>query len=132
MIGIVLVSHGELAAGFVDAAAMIMGEQEQLTAVALEDAGNLEDLRAELESAAAAVDDGDGVLVLADLFGGSPANTAAYLVADDVEVVTGLNLPLLLEVLAMRRGQGVTALAQRAVDSGTDGIRRLSEVLDTG
>lgn len=132
MIGIVLISHGPFASGLLQAAEMIMGPQEALAVLELAPAQEMEQFRAAMEAVAARVERGRGVLVLADLFGGSPANTAAYLLGPGVEVVCGASLPMLLEVLASREEQGLGALAKTAVQAGSAGALRLAEMLGRG
>ncbi|OTA41488.1 MAG: hypothetical protein A6D92_06230 [Symbiobacterium thermophilum] len=89
MIGIVLISHGPLASGLLQAAEMIAGEQSQVAVLELQPAQEMDQFREAMEQAVARVDSGDGVLIVADLFGGSPANTSAYLLRPGVEVVCG-------------------------------------------
>lgn len=128
-VGVVLVSHGALALGLKEAAEMIAGPQDGMALVMLGPAEDLDVFRLKLEAAVADVDRGRGVLLLVDLFGGSPGNTAAYLMSPRVEVVTGVSLPMLLEVLMNRAGAGVTELAQTAMQAGKDGVLRFAEML---
>lgn len=128
LVGIVLVSHGALADGLIAAAQMIMGPQAAVEAVGLSPAENMDEFLEKLKRAAATVEQGQGVLVLADLFGGSPGNTAAYLAQAGTEVVTGMNLPMLLEVLGSRDEQGPEDLARAAMAAACEGVRRLAEM----
>jgi PTS system mannose-specific IIA component len=129
-VGLVLTSHGLLAGGVRDAAEMIIGPQDGLAVVAMGPAEDLDAFRAKLEEAVHAVDRGRGVLVLADLFGGSPGNTAAYVLGPTVEVVTGVNLPMLLEVLINRVDAETPAgLAAIACTAARDGVMRLADML---
>ncbi len=132
MIGIVLISHGPLASGLLQAAEMIVGPQEAVAVLELQPAQDMDQFREEMEQAAARVDRGLGVLILADLFGGSPANTSAYLLRPGIDVVCGASLPMLLEVLAMREGQTLSALAETAVQAGAAGTLRLADMLGRG
>lgn len=132
MIGIVLISHGPLASGLLQAAEMIAGEQSQVAVLELQPAQEMDQFREAMEQAVARVDSGDGVLIVADLFGGSPANTSAYLLRPGVEVVCGASLPMLLEVLTMRDSQTLSELAQTAVQAGAAGALRLADVLGRG
>lgn len=129
MIGLVLVSHGPLASGLRGAAEMIMGPQKALAVLGLELAQNMDTYRSDLESAVRAVDQGQGVLVLADLFGGSPANTAAYVLGPTVEVVCGVSLPMLIEVLGAREDSDLQGLAATAIEAASLGAVRLADVL---
>lgn len=131
MVGIVVVSHGQMAEGMLDAARMIVGEQERLVSVTLREADGIESLTERVAAAVEQVDAGDGVLVLVDVFGASPFNASARVAMQrgKVEVLTGMSLPMLLELVVQREGQDLRALTQVGYDSGTRGIRTLSETL---
>ena len=131
MVGIVVVTHGQMAEGMLDAARMIVGEQERLVSVTLREADGLESLTERVAAAVEQVDAGDGVLVLVDVFGASPFNASARVAMQrsKVEVLTGVSLPMLLELAVQREGQDLSALTQVARDAGTSGIRTLSETL---
>ncbi|WP_203530697.1 PTS sugar transporter subunit IIA [Thermaerobacter sp. PB12/4term] len=128
---VILVGHGSLPQGMLAAAELILGPQEQVHALGLEPGDSPEVLAGRLESLVAGAE--RGVLVLADLFGGSPANAAARVLmggSRGVQVVAGLNLPMLLEVL-MARLQGVAdaaELARRAAEAGRDGVRDMRPI----
>jgi PTS system mannose-specific IIA component len=132
LIGLVLVSHGPLAAGLRQAAEMIMGPQEALAVLGLEPAQDMDKYRADLERLIREVDQGEGVLVLADLFGGSPANTAAYVLAPKVDVVCGCNLPMLIEALGSRLDGDLQSVTKAALAAAHDGAVRLAEMLGIG
>lgn len=131
MVGIVVVSHGQMAEGMLEAARMIVGEQERLVSVTLREADGIESLTERVTAAVEQVDAGDGVLVLVDVFGASPFNASARVAMQrgNVEVLTGMSLPMLLELVVQREGQDLRALTQVARDVGTSGIRTLSETL---
>jgi len=132
MIGIVIASHGQLAAGFKDALEMIMGSQEKMVALALKPEMGPEEYREELKKAAEGLETPDGVLIMADLFGGSPANAATYLLQMEnppVEVVTGVNLPVLLEITNMRESHSLQELASSCRDLTTQSVQIMSEVM---
>lgn len=124
MVEIVVVSHGSLAAGLVDAATMIVGPQDGVAALALRPADDPSQLAGRLRELLPPPGR-DGALVLVDLFGASPANAAATLVRDrpDVEIVAGMSLPLLLDVLMERERTGASGLAARALRAGHEGLR---------
>jgi len=124
MVGIILASHGSLAAGLLDAATMIVGPQDGVVTLALspeDDPGELAERLRELLPAPG----GGGALILTDLFGASPANAAARLMRDrsDVEIVAGMSLPLLLEVLMARETASAQELASHALNAGREGVR---------
>ncbi|MFZ4734756.1 MAG: PTS sugar transporter subunit IIA [Bradymonadia bacterium] len=102
MIGVVVCTHGSLAEGLVSTALLIVGEFPALRAVALLPGDSMEDTLARLRAAIAEVDDGSGVLILCDMFGGTPSNLSLSFLGDDVEVVTGASLPMLLKLFTSR------------------------------
>lgn len=131
MIGIVVVSHGPLAEGLKGAAEMIVGPQERFLAIGMDPAADLDRLREQIEAAAAeaAVGDETGVLVLVDLMGGSPANASAYLAASGTDVICGVNLPMLLEVLTTRERTSIKELTDIALQAAKDGVINLTQML---
>ncbi len=131
MVGIVLVSHGEMAPGMLDAARMIVGENEHILAVSLKEMDDIESLMERIASAVHEVDVGDGALILVDAFGASPFNASARLAMEreKTEVITGMNLPMLLELAVQRDDQSLEALVQIALDAGRSSIRTLSDTL---
>lgn len=130
MVGLLLISHGSLASGLLDAAEMILGRQEQIKAVGLLPQDSPEGFQETIRTLVKELDSGEGVLILADLFGGTPVNAAAYLVSEklNVEVVTGVSLPMLLEALTGREGQDLSAVVNTCVSASALGVRKLSEV----
>jgi mannose PTS system EIIA component len=126
-VGVVVACHGALAQGLRAAAEMIAGPQEHLAVVPLGPAEDLDEYRTKLQEAAAQVDCGLGVLVLVDLFGGSPGNTAAYLQGGNRQVVAGASLPMLLEVLMSRAAATPEELALTAATAGREAVIRYAE-----
>lgn len=107
MVSIILASHGEFAEGLLQSAQMIFGEQEQITTVTFMPEEGPDDLKAKLESAVASYDADAEILFLVDLWGGSPFNQANILfekMSDRAAIVSGMNLPMLLEALGTRMG----------------------------
>lgn len=129
MIGIVLVTHGQLADGLKNAAEMIVGPQEHFRAIGMGPASDLDDLRKEIEEAVAEVGGPEETLVLADLMGGSPANASSYLAVAGTQVICGANLPMLLEVLTQRDSVSVQALAAIAMQAAREGVINLTRQL---
>lgn len=129
VIGIVLVSHGPLAEGLKGAAEMIVGQQERFLAVGMGPAADVDQLRTQIEAAAAQANDGAGTLVLVDLMGGSPANASAYLATSGTPVVCGASLPMLLEVLTSREHTSLEELTGTALQAGKDGVVNLTQLL---
>ncbi|GAN81883.1 PTS sugar transporter subunit IIA [Acidocella aminolytica] len=105
MIGLVLVTHGTLALAMRDAMEHVVGKQQNLATVCIESDAAFEGQKAEIAKRIAEVDDGDGVIILTDMFGGTPSNLAMSLAAQpNIEVLGGVNLPMLIK-LAKIRGQ---------------------------
>lgn len=127
MVGVVVAAHGSLARSLVEAAAAIVGELPGLLAVDLLPNEGLDDARGKIEAAVARVDEGSGVVVLADLFGGTPSNCCLTLLeAEGREVVTGVNLPMLLRLASAR--QRLATSAELAADLVAYGQKNIVDV----
>jgi PTS system mannose-specific IIA component len=133
MIGAVIVTHGELASELAQATERIVGPTEAIRAVALGWDDEVSDAKQQIEAAIAAVDRGDGVLVFTDMFGGTPTNVSlAFLDADRVEIVTGVNLPMLVKLTSLQQQQVSLQEAARQVrDRGQKSIYVASEILSS-
>jgi len=130
MIGILVVTHGGLASELVRAAGEIAGETEAIAAVGLGWDEPADGVRSRIETAIASVERGSGVLILTDMFGGTPSNLALpFLDGERVEIVTGANLPMLLRSLATRREERLTPLAHAVRERGRKSIEVASELL---
>lgn len=131
MIGIVVVTHSNLAAEFITAAEMIVGPAGQLRSVSIDRSIALDTVRQKLQDVIAEVgSDGDGVIILTDMFGGTPTNVSAEFLQDQlVEIVTGVNLPMLLKCIGAREGRSVVELAVFLKDYGRKAIMRPAELL---
>ena len=102
MIGILVVSHGALAEGMLDAARMFFGDLPKAAALSLQDDGDADDFCARLAEKISELDDGSGVIILADLFGGTPCNRSARFLSERVRLIAGVNLAMLMETLSAR------------------------------
>jgi len=103
MIGVVVAAHGNLAHELVQTTNFIVGEQENLLALSIDPSRSVEEMQNEIKRAIKKVDQGDGVLLLADMFGGTPANMClSFLEEGRVEVITGANLPMLIRLSQCR------------------------------
>lgn len=125
MVGVVLAAHGPLPKALLESVGMIMGELPQVSSVSLMPGDSLEGLVDHLQSAINEVNTDQGVLILLDLFGGTPANAAALLSQQmrGVQAVSGVNLPMLLETLLARMGtDDVEILAETAHTAGRAGV----------
>lgn len=110
---------------------MIVGETEGILAVSLQEADAVENLMDRISESINSVDTGDGVLILVDVFGASPFNASARLamVRDKIEVISGVNLPMLLEIAIQQSEEDLDALVQTALNAGSSSIRTLSQTL---
>jgi len=131
MVSFLIVSHGGFAEGLIDASQMIMGEQEKVVGIGLQTEEGPEQLKEKMKKEVENLDEGDGVLVLVDLYGGTPGNSAAYLLEmkNKIEVLTGINLPLFLELLNLRNSQSLKELVDSAKSLSGKGFKVLSEIL---
>jgi PTS system mannose-specific IIA component len=132
MVGLVVATHGRLGAELIATAEGIVGTLQQCRGVSIGATSSMEEARASLGEAIEAVDTGEGVLVLTDMFGGTPANLALTFLDEKIEVVTGVNLPMLVKLATARAG-GI-ALAQAAeliTGYGQKNITLASELLRT-
>ena len=123
MVGIVVASHGSLASGMLDALELLSGEHEAIQAIGLQRGDSPDTFVSNVEDAINAVDEGEGVLVLVDLFGGTPSNAVAQLLErDDLNAVAGVNLPMLLSVVFARDEMNLSALTEEAVRASCDSV----------
>jgi PTS system mannose-specific IIA component len=130
MIGLVLVTHGRLADEFVTAMEHVVGKQERIATVAIGPDDDMEARRTDIADAIAAVDSGRGVILLTDLFGGTPSNLAiSLMVRGHVEVIAGINLPMLIRLESARKTMKVVDAVAAAREAGRKYISVASEVL---
>ncbi len=132
MVGVVVATHGQLADELIRTAEGVCGALEQCRTVSVGASSSMEDARTRLADAIRAVDTGDGVLVLTDMFGGSPANLALTFLDDRLEVVTGVNLPMLVKLSTCRaEGASLRDTAQMLTGYGQKNITLASDLLRT-
>ena len=130
MIGLILVTHGRLAEQFVDAMEHVVGKQAGISTVCIGPHDDMEQRRAEIADKIEAVDHGAGVIILTDLFGGTPSNLAISLLeAGRVEVIAGINLPMLIRLAGARKSMDVTEAVDAAQTAGRNYITVASELL---
>lgn len=130
MIGLVLVTHGRLASEFVTAMEHVVGPQQAIAAICIGPEDDMEARRADIAAAVKAVDDGSGVILLTDLFGGTPSNLAISLMEPGrIEVIAGINLPMLIRLEGARKMMKVTQAVAAAREAGRKYISVASEVL---
>ena len=130
MIGLVLVTHGKLAKEFIHALEHVVGKQERLEAVCIGPDDRMDVRRNDIADAIGRVEAGMGVIVLTDMFGGTPSNLAISLLEEGkVEVVAGLNLPMLVKLARVRKDCNLHKAAAAAQDAGRKYINIASQVL---
>lgn len=130
MIGLVLVTHGRLASEFIVAMEHVVGPQEQIAAICIGPDDDMEERRSQIAEAIRAVDGGVGVIILTDLFGGTPSNLAISLMkSDKIEVIAGVNLPMLIRLDGARKTMDVRGAVAAAREAGRKYISVASEVL---
>jgi PTS system mannose-specific IIA component len=130
MIGLVLVTHGRLAEEFVTAMEHVVGKQDAIETVAIGPDDDMEERRGDIARAIQAVDGGHGVILLTDLFGGTPSNLAiSLMVPGRIEVIAGINLPMLIRLGGARKAMQVVEAVAAARDAGRKYISVASEVL---
>ena len=130
MIGLVLVTHGRLADEFIHALEHVVGRQEKIEAICIGPDDRMDVRRADIAAAVDRVNAGEGVMVLTDMFGGTPSNLAISLLEDGkVEVVAGLNLPMLVKLARVRKDCNLHKAAAAAQDAGRKYINIASQVL---
>ncbi len=129
-IGAVIVSHGQVANELLAAAEAVVGEVSHLTAVSIGWHDDVELAQNEIRRAIDAVSAGNGVLLLTDMFGGTPTNIAAmFLKENEVEIVTGVNLPMVIKVASNNKTMTLHELAEEVVGQGKEAICRAGMLL---
>ena len=130
MIGLVLVTHGLLAKEFVAATEHVVGPQENTIAICIGPDDDMEERRQEILDAVAEVNTGDGVILLTDMFGGTPSNLAISIMDKaKVEVIAGINLPMLIKLASVRSSGDLHGAVEQAQESGRKYINVASSVL---
>jgi PTS system mannose-specific IIA component len=130
MIGLVIVTHGRLAAEFVSAMEHVVGPQTSLRAVCIGPEDDMERRRQEILDCAEQVNEGQGVILLTDMFGGTPSNLAISVMEQTrAEVIAGLNLPMLIKLAALRQREPLEACVAKAQEAGRKYISVASYVL---
>ncbi len=130
MIGVVLVTHGRLAQEFIDALVHVVGPQQSMAAVCIGPDDDMEQRRREIVESVAAVDGGRGVVLLTDMFGGTPSNLAiSVLDQGRVEVVAGVNLPMLIKLASLRGEESLATVIDEAQRAGRKYINVASKLL---
>ena len=130
MIGVLITTHGNLGNELIKAAELIRGSLKGIVPISVDQTKGVEDLKKEISAAIKKLDQGQGVLILTDLFGGTPSNISlSFMKEGKVEVITGVNLPMLLKLPDIREGMSLKEFAQNIKDYGIKNISLASEVL---
>ena len=129
---IVVCTHGHASEEIIKTAEMIMGEQDNVGFVNFVPGENTDDLVGKFKESLDQLDISKGALVMVDLFGGSPFNAISQLaLADDnIEVITGVNIPMVLETLVLRASQDIKSLAETAKNAGINGVTVLNKTIE--
>ena len=132
MIGMVLVTHGHLATEFRSALEHVVGPQRDIETITIGPEDDMEQRRQDIVAAVATVDSGQGVVLLTDMFGGTPSNLAISVMdRARVEVVAGINLPMLIKLASVREGVNLEQAVTQAQDAGRKYINIASRVLNS-
>ena len=130
MIGMVLVTHGRLAAEFVAALEHVVGPQRNVSAVCIGPDDDMEQRRREILESVARVENGDGVVLLTDMFGGTPSNLAISIMDKaKIEVIAGINLPMLIKLASLRQTETLANAVRGAQEAGRKYINVASQLL---
>lgn len=133
MIGMVLVTHGRLAEEFIAALEHVVGPQERVRAVCIGPEDDMEQRRLDILASVAEVDDGSGVVLLTDMFGGTPSNLAISIMDKaKVEVIAGVNLPMLIKLASVRTVEPLAMAVGAAREAGQKYINVASSLLSDG
>lgn len=130
MIGMVLVTHGRLAEEFADALVHVVGPQENVSCICIGADDDMEQRRQDIIASVKKVDQGKGVVLLTDMFGGTPSNLAiSVLDYGEVEVIAGINLPMLIKLASLRETHDMRSAVKEAQDAGRKYINVASQLL---
>lgn len=130
MIGLVLVTHGNLALEFISAMQHVVGKQEQIAAVCIGPEDDMEIRRAEILKKVKDVDNGSGTILLTDMFGGTPSNLAISIMDQaKVEIIAGINLPMLIKIASLRKEKNLKETVEGAQEAGKKYINIASQLL---
>lgn len=133
MIGLLIITHCELGRELINAAEFIVGRIEGVDAISITQTSESEDIRQAIKEKISALDNGEGVLILTDMFGGSPSNISlSFLEKERVEVLTGVNLPMIMAICQNRSDLKLSEVAATAEEAGKMSISLAGKLLDPG
>jgi PTS system mannose-specific IIA component len=130
MIGGIIVSHGKLAEELINALTIILGEAPNIEAISIGWYDDVEDSKKKINQSLKRVDQRNGVVIFTDMFGGTPSNLSlSFLKDSQVEVITGVNLPMLIKFVSLQRSNSLREVAKKVVDQGKKNIHLASGLL---
>lgn len=131
MIGLVIVTHGQLAKAFIEALDHVVGHKENIRAICIYPKDNIDEHRENILKAVEEVDSGEGVIILTDLFGGTPSNLAiSALGVKPIEVIAGINLPMLVRLARLKEGTSLKDAVSQGQEAGRKYIHAASVLLE--
>lgn len=130
MVGILIVTHGRLAQELVETTRIIVGKNvENIVPITVDWNDDMSDIQKTISSAISKVDQGNGVLILTDMFGGTPSNISLSFLSEKVEIITGVNLPMLIKIVNVGDRYSLKELGQMIHEQGKKSIYLASEIL---
>jgi PTS system mannose-specific IIA component len=131
MIGLLIITHCDLGKEFISAAEFILGRMQAVETISITESAESEKLRCRIEEKISALDSGDGVLILTDMLGGTPSNLSLSFLKDDrVEVLTGVNLAMIIAIAPARASLNLKELAEKGEEAGKAGISLAGKLLE--
>ncbi|HOM94991.1 MAG: hypothetical protein KA522_00200 [Candidatus Saccharicenans sp.] len=132
MIGGVIVSHGKLAEELLNAVMIILGEAPNIEAISIGWYDDVEESKKKISQSIKKVDQKNGVIIFTDMFGGTPSNLSfSFLAENKVEIITGVNMPMLIKFVSLQRNNNLKEVAKKVVDQGKKNIHLVSSLLNT-
>ena len=132
MIGGIIVSHGKLAEELLNALTIILGEVVNMEAISIGWYDDVEDSKRKINQSLKRVDQKNGVLIFTDMFGGTPSNLSFSFLRDDrIEIITGVNLPMLIKFVSLQRSNKLKEVAKKVVEQGKKNIHLASVLLSS-
>ena len=132
MIGGIIVSHGKLAEELLNALSIILGEVVNMEAISIGWYDDVEDSKRKINQSLKRVDQKNGVLIFTDMFGGTPSNLSfSFLKDNTIEIITGVNLPMLIKFVSLQRSNNLKDVAKRVVEQGKKNIHLASALLNS-
>ncbi|MBP6909236.1 MAG: hypothetical protein KBC18_02290 [Candidatus Saccharicenans sp.] len=132
MIGGVIVSHGKLAEELLNAVIIILGEAPNIEAISIGWYDDVEESKKKISQSLKKVDQKNGVIIFTDMFGGTPSNLSfSFLTENKVEIITGVNMPMLIKFVSLQRNNNLKEVAKKVADQGKKNIHLVSSLLNS-